>query len=371
MKVLYFTRNALNLYPPCLNQICYLNDMGIEIRVYFGNCSQNVKDILSDRKIYYEDLGIDRSKRGYAGKIKSFLSFKTQATRIISKDYCENDVLWFGTVDSAFSIKKEILGKKYVLSVLELYDNNKFYRDNIGKIIKGATAVIACEDTRAAIMKSWWKLTSKPFVMPNKPYFHPEEVQMSGSTDLTKRIIQQLQDKRIVLYQGIISSDRDLGFVAEALRNLHRDIYLVLMGNEINSSVERIKEIYEKTMYLGYIPAPLHLEITSWAEVGIANYDDSCLNNLFCAPNKIYEYGGFGLPMLCSDVPGLRQTVEKYGAGICCDFTKVEDIQNNIKLILDNRDCYSENARKLYSSVNNREVMKRIKQKISLNGDLE
>lgn len=364
MRILYFTRNALNLYPPCLNQICYLNDLGIEVRVYFGSCTQNVKDLLAERGIYCKDLKIYRSRKGYMGKLESILLFRKQAARIINTEACKDDVLWFGTADSAFLIKKELHGRKYVLSILELYDNNKFYRENIGKIIKDAVAVISCEDTRAAIMKSWWKLPSKPFVMPNKPYFHPESVKLPGSTEITRKLINQLADKRIVIYQGIISADRDLSTLAQALCNLGENVYLVLMGEEINSRAEKIKGIYENTIYLGYVPPPLHLEITSWAQVGIVIYDDSCLNNLFCAPNKIYEYSGFGLPMLCSDVPGLKQTVERYGAGICCNFEDVKDIQRNLKFILHNQKKYSDNAKRFYRSIENREVMKKILQKL-------
>lgn len=364
MKIIYFTRNAIHLYPPCINQICYLNDLNIEVLVCFGECAENVKSIFKKRNIRYIDLNTKRSCKGILGKIESFMRYKKAVKSILEKEMNKDDILWFGTVDSAFSVANLLKSKKYVLSILELYDENNFYRKNIGKIIKDSLAVIACESNRAAIMKCWWNLKEKPFVMPNKPYFHPEKLRVKGSEELTKKSIEKIDGKKIILYQGIISTDRDLGTLAEALELLNEDVYLVLLGNEINSSADKIKKIYSKTIYLGYIPAPLHLELTSYATIGIANYDDSCLNNIYCAPNKIYEYGGFGLPILCSDVPGLEYTVGAYKAGICCNFKDINEIKEGLEKILSNYKEYSDNAKKMFNSIDNQFVMKKIVKKI-------
>lgn len=360
MKVIYFSRNAIHLYPPCINQICYLRDLGVEVIVGFGECSNNVKSIFEDKGVKYIDFNIKRLRKGVLGKVESFKKYKQHVEDVLKTYWTENDVLWFGTADSAFAVSNLLKGKKYILSILELYDDNAFYKRSIGKIIKDALAVIACEENRAAIMKCWWNLPEKPFVMPNKPYFHPGKLRVGGSTEKTTECINKIKDKDIVLYQGIIALDRDLGVLARALKNLDEDIYLVLMGNEIDISADSITKIYDKTIYLGYIPAPLHLEVTSYAKIGIANYEDSCLNNLFCAPNKIYEYGGFGLPMLCSEVPGLQYTVGLYHAGICCDFTKEDEIESSLRQILSNYEEYSSNAKLLYENTNNLQVIKKI-----------
>src|SRR5690606_7709514 len=212
-----------------------------------------------------------------------------------------NTVLWFGTADSAIALTGKYKQIKYVLSVLELYDKYPFYLKGLSRIIGGASAVIACEDTRARIMKVWWDLPTLPYVLPNKPYAHPKEIEKSANSPELEKAISQIRNQKVILYQGIISADRDLSTLAHALNEAESDYLLVLMGKTFYNGVEKIKSIYNKTLYLGYFPAPQHLNITKYATIGVANYDDTSLNNLFCAPNKIYEYTGFGIPVLGSN----------------------------------------------------------------------
>jgi glycosyltransferase involved in cell wall biosynthesis len=144
--------------------------------------------------------------------------------------------------------------------------------------------------------------------------------------------------------------------LAEALNEMKSDYTLVLMGREQYDGVNKIKKIYGNTIYLGYFPPPQHLQITSYAYIGIANYDDSSLNNLFCAPNKIYEYTGFGIPVLCSNVPGLINTIGMNQAGECVDFTDKQSIIKGIEKIERNYQFYSTNASIFYSKADNNTV---------------
>lgn len=368
MRIFYFCRNSLELYPPCISQILFLKELGNDVTVCFGSCSKNVKNILKDLEIKYHDFGISREPfGGKIEKITSIQKYKLVANKFIKKNYRKNDILWFGTADSAFFVSSALEGKNYVLSILELYDNNNYYRKKIGEIINDAICVISCEKTRALIMKSWWKLDKVPYVIPNKPYHHPLKPISKGTTPETSKMIYQMSDKFVILYQGIISNDRDLKVLAEALNLINKDIYLALMGKEINSSAETIKQIYDKTIILGYVPAPLHLEVTGFSKIGVAYYDDSSLNNLFCAPNKIFEYGGFNLPILCNDVPGLVDTVGKYRAGVCCDFSRPESIKSALEEILTSYNEFSHNSRELFNSVSNIDVIRNIIKEIKKN----
>ena len=136
MKVIYFIRNALQLYPPCINQICYLDDLGVDVTVYFGECTENVKLIFDERKIRYIDFNIKRNFKGVIGKLESIIKYKNCVKKILNSKIDRDSILWFGTADSAFMVSNLIKNKNYVLSILELYDDNNFYRRNIEKIIK-------------------------------------------------------------------------------------------------------------------------------------------------------------------------------------------------------------------------------------------
>ena len=99
--------------------------------------------------------------------------------------------------------------------------------------------------------------------------------------------------------------------------------------------------------------------MTSHANIGLVFYDDFSLNQAFCAPNKIYEYSGFGIPILANKIPGLENTVGKYNAGKCVDF-KVDDLISAIKEIDNHYEMYSNNASALYESVDNGSTIEEI-----------
>ena len=115
--------------------------------------------------------------------------------------------------------------------------------------------------------------------------------------------------------------------------------------------------------YVSYIPAPYHLEITSYAHIGIVFYRNDSLNKVFCAPNKIYEYSGFGIPMLANDIPGLKNTVGNAGAAECMEL-KSNNIIHAIQKIEADYDTYSENAKKFFAGTDNLKTMKKLMGKI-------
>lgn len=361
MKIVYILKKGFQCYPPCLAQLLYLNDLGVELEVYHGENSEAVNNILQERGIKHYTLQSDRKNTNRIGSIVTMLKYMREISKIIKK--VDNDtLLWFGNCESFITITKLLKNRKYVLSVLELDDYDSLYGKNIRKVIHSAKAVLCCEKHRAAIMKVYYGLDKEPYVLPNKPYeLKNEEAERCVLPLETQEKIERLQDKFIVLYQGIITPDRPLDKIAKALSNIgDENIVFTIMGQASEEYKKELSLYYNHIEFMGYIPSPQHLEVTKIANVGIANYDYSCLNNLFCAPNKIYEYAKFGLPMLTSQNIGLTETVGRFGAAECVDFNDVKQIEIGIKKIKDNYNSYVNNAYKFYNHTDNFETIKTI-----------
>jgi glycosyltransferase involved in cell wall biosynthesis len=359
MKVTYVIREYINLYPPCISQILMLNDLGVDISVVCGDIDEHLKSSLESKGINCYILGNRRVNNRYIGKIQSYYRYRKSVMRLIDKNNLRSTLFWFGTADSAFALYPWVNGYNFVMNILELYDKNPFYRKCIRRVGKNAKAVIANEETRSYIMKNWYELADRPYVMPNKPYEHPRE-RNQPIDGLCQEVISRIRESRIIIYQGLISSDRDLEKLAYALRDLDKDYSLLLMGKEVTESISKLQSIYPKTYYVGYIPAPLHLGVTSYGHIGVANYDDSSLNNLFCAPNKIYEYAGFGIPVLGSSVPGLINTIGRSKAGICVDFDDINSIKEGIETIDENYSEFHRNALIFFQETDNLAIMEEI-----------
>ena len=102
------------------------------------------------------------------------------------------------------------------------------------------------------------------------------------------------------------------------------------------------------------------MEVTSCADIGVAVYQENSLNNLFCAPNKIYEYAGFGIPTIGNDIPGLVDTIQRFGAGECVQWSDVSAIEDAIQKVYQNYDEYEKRSAFFYEQTNCFNIMERI-----------
>ena len=364
MKMFYFLKKGFQFYPPCLAQILMLNDLGVELEVYHGKNSDFINQLLDKRKIKHHELFSDSLKNGKLQSVKKILNYRYEAKKII-KSIPDSEILWFGNCESIMTLGNILEGRRFVASILELYDDQKWIDHLLLNILPKAEAIICCEKHRAAIMKSRYHLKKPPYVMPNKPYEIEESEKKHGEYSKVDpeiyKIMDECKQKSIVLYQGIISKDRPLSNIARALAEINdENVVFWIMGKGDEQVVDEAKGIYKNTIYLGYVPSPQHLIVTQAAHIGIANYDFSNLNNVFCAPNKIYEYAKFGLPMLTSDNVGLVETVGAACAASCVDFSCIDDIVRGIKKILENEQLYRKNAQKFYAATDNMQIMKQI-----------
>lgn len=359
-KVIYIVKSELNFYPPCVTQIRLLKELGVNIEVIFGSCTENVIQILQNEGIPYVELCDVRNKfKGSLDKLNNWYQFRKSLQKELKRRDLNDTVLWFGNAETLLSMKGALSKYTYAITFLELLDDQPFRMKLLKSLAQNALFNVSCEETRAYIMRAWWSLKELPFVMPNKPYDDPSSLNKLSSSE-AKIIIEKIGNKKIILYQGIIKVYELLKTIAEAVNKLDDNYVLLLMGPDPTNLIPRIETITTKLIYSPYIPAPNHLQITSRAYIGIVYYDgNSTLNRVYCAPNKIYEYSAFGKPMLANNIPGLKNTVGICGAAVCKNFT-VDEIIDGVKQIESNYSKMKESSYKFFESTDLRAIMSSI-----------
>lgn len=263
------------------------------------------------------------------------------------------DLLWIIHEKTALEFKDALQGKQYVLSLYELNDHDRAFLEEIKPVMQKAQEVMVPEYNRACILRVWQKLDKTPTVIPNKPLNHPLKRNIPNSFS------DQLKGKKIVLYQGYINRSRNLDKVCEAVKDIP-DYCIVLMGKGDESYIQELKRKYPQIIHISFIAPPEHLYVTSWAHVAIVKYDFVVLNAIFCAPNKTWEYTGFGIPVLCHDIPGLQYTIGQYKAGVCTDMDNTVCIKAAIEEMDKHYDEYSKNALTYYNSFDVKETVSTI-----------
>ncbi len=358
-RVLFFDIHPIHTRPPCLAEVCTLRDMGIEVVVLTTGCNEPTRALLAEKGVTLEifsmaEFPIMVVQRGI-NALRYFVMFR----RFFRKYWTDHTVLWIGTEQSTIKMWRFVSGHRpIIVNALEFYEKD-WYQKGMSRIAPQADILTACEPTRAQYMVDWWHLDRMPYLLRNKPYgtIPPKG---NGSTPELKAAIDLLRDKKVLLYQGAISADRDLSLLAQALAGGNSEFYLVLSGPDKDGGVEKLTKIYEKVLYLGNFPAPTHLEITPYATACVAFYKDNCINNRFCAPNKIYEYAGCGAPMLCNPIPGLTETVGKAGAAECVDFADPQAVLDALERISADYDRYHQAALDFYRETDNTPVMEQL-----------
>jgi len=349
--------------PPVLNEALYLskND-SLHVVLIVRELSNNMKKQLNQNNI--ETLIYQPKKIISFGKYFSILfdmyKFKKKVYSYIKNNYNQNDIVWVASHNTLFLLGRAINNYNYILQLHELLDMYYWRRQIIKYIISSKTKVVVPSEARAYISKILYNLDTLPFVLPNKPFDHPSKRNIKCKMDVIDKI-KLLKSKKtiIILYQGIIAPSRPIDNIIKAI-NCIDNVEIILMGKVINNYLDDLFKIRKSIIHINYMLPPSHLAITSYADIGILTYDSNSLNNIYCAPNKIWEYSGFAIPWICSSLPCLNDILSKYENGELLNLTNIEDIIMKINNIINNYDVYSKNSLTFFNSYEINDLLNKI-----------
>lgn len=326
MKNILIYNHDIQKYPPILSAIKILLSLKKKV-VIIGYCSDmnTILDLESQGVIYYEAI-LNDTHENKIKKIFKLYNYKKRVEKIVAKKFENNSILWIYGNQNIWLLYKLISKFKTILYLFETPELKVSFRYKIlspfldyTKTMQSAWKVVCCEYNRAHITKAYFSLAKLPIVIPNKPDFDISKLRsvLEEETEILFR------DKKVILYQGIFNyPERRLDELCESIKYLPNEYIICIMGGDDHNKA-RLKDKYqsERVLFLPFISAPKHLEITQKAYIGFLSYFpnqgkiDSVINTLYCAPNKIFEYSCFGIPMLANDVPGLAYSFEKYNSG--------------------------------------------------------
>ena len=128
--------------------------------------------------------------------------------------------------------------------------------------------------------------------------------------------------ERILLYQGGFSSGRGIEKLLEAAILAPKGWRFVFMGEgplkePLLSEAKRSEDKgFKNINVLGSVPRS---ELESWsagADLGAIPYPPSCMNHLYCTPNKLWEYPAAGVPIIATDLEEITQRITAHGCGL-------------------------------------------------------
>lgn len=362
MHITLISKQPLEKLPPLLSVIDLLKEHGVRLKI-IATCEPNVANRLQSELVRVRSLNIPfNNSRAVLCKIVKWAWFRA----ILKAEFNQIDekrVFWIGSGCTAMALGRCVYRHRFILQLNELYDNDRFYRRGLKPFCQKAAAVIMPEATRASIVQSWYNLPTRPIVLPNKPAYF---IKPGDDLERTKKLIGEMAfgrivGKKVVIYQGMYDpGNRNIDNVARAIRKLGAPWGFLVMGQFPESERQRLSGLNPEIVFVPFLTPPSHLEVTRLAYIGTAFYEPVDLNHLFCAPNKIWEYSAFDIPMLCSCSPALETVMTKFNAGICVEPSSVAQIQEALMRLDKSYSDYSRSSRQLYASVDMMNIMETI-----------
>jgi len=176
--------------------------------------------------------------------------------------------------------------------------------------------VITVSDSIAGMLAERYRI-GRPEVIRNFPVV--ERVERS---DLLRRKLDIPQDRKILIYQGMLTRGRGVLELVEAVAGLG-DAELVVVGEgpEGPRIEMRARElgISDRVHLIGFVPREELLRYTASADIGVHLMQNISPNHYYALPNKIFEYAMAGLPVVASNFPEIGKVLSAHRFGIPVD----------------------------------------------------
>ena len=360
MRIIVIDKAEIQKFPPVLSVLYLLSDLGYPVTLISGGATPEIQKQLRLRKIDFH-LWPSPKRTGDVNKVLSYFRFHSYTCNILSelKEQTNDELLlWVAGAHTCLSLGSLIRRFRYVLQIHELHETSMVMRKAVRRVIHGSEAVFMPEYNRTVLYRIWFRLSKLPVVLVNKPYFLPGQEELFSLREKYREELVRLRGRKIVIYQGYIHKERDLSNFIRAVKRLGSEYCTLLVGGDAGA-LKSYQAIDPELVHIDFLNAPDYLLFTSLAHIGIVTYDPYQLNTAYCAPNKLFEYCAYSLPIIGNDIPGLRLPLEIWQAGEVADESDEEAIFQALQKLEHNREKYQAGAAALFRSIDNAAIIRK------------
>lgn len=149
----------------------------------------------------------------------------------------------------------------------------------------------------------------------------------------------QLREEQLIYLGGLgmARGARLLVDIMQALKISHPQVRLICLGPFNESWVEaeikeyaRQRQVNSCIHFLPRVPHDAVAEHLRRSRIGLIPWQPVPQMLKICYPNKVFEYMACGLPIVASDLPGLRHLIEPAGCGL---LVKPDDVHAHVQAI--------------------------------------
>lgn len=163
----------------------------------------------------------------------------------------------------------------------------------------------------------------------------PEKLLSLPERGLLREKLRIPSENTIVLYQGVFSPGRGLEQLIDAMGGIaNKNISLVMIGMDaMNGALQDLvseKKLDRTVLFLPPVPSEELASYTVDADIGVILFENTCLNNYYSLPNKLFEYMMASVPIVSSSFPELQSVIREAACGLTVNTGCKEEISDAI-----------------------------------------
>ncbi len=132
-----------------------------------------------------------------------------------------------------------------------------------------------------------------------------------------------------LLYQGAVNIGRGVEETIRAMKQLPDCRLLIVGSGDIVSQCKQLSEelrVTDRVIFCGRRPFAELAKYMSQADLGLVLSADTCINQHFVLPNRIFDFVHATLPILANRLPEMSRIVEGENVGLCIDSISPDEI---------------------------------------------
>lgn len=280
----------------------------------------------------------------YNTLIKPYIK-KTVAPLVIANDFYS----LYAARNLAVKFKaKLVYDSREIYSQLGPLHNHPFKQKIISRmenyLIKSVDRILVSGDLDAAYLKKHFgRRIPYTTIMNLPPFFSVDKSQILRQT-------YGIPDSKIILiYQGVLLKGRGLLPAIRAL-SYSEDIYLCIIGDgkfkdRLINEAESLK-VSKRVIFIGKLDYDSLLQWTASADVGLCFIEPITISYKLALPNKLFECIMAKVPVVASDLPAMKDIVNRFGVGkVLSSESSPEKLALAVKSVYVDHEKYIENCK--------------------------
>lgn len=203
--------------------------------------------------------------------------------------------------------------------------------------IKKADYVIATGQMDVEYLIDEFKLNNTLLLRNLPRYYKP-----SAKIDLHSQLGID-KNKKLLLYQGMLLKGRGIEKIFSILNQLPNYVFLIAGGGDFEEYYKNLTvkmNIKNQVFFLGKFKQEDLLKITASVDIGLSLIENLSKSYYYALPNKLFEYIMAEVPVIVSDLPQMKETVEKYDVGFAVNYNDDNQIITAINKLTEEINLY-------------------------------